>query len=366
MKIIHTSDLHFGLSLAGRPMIENQRHFKDAFIDMVREEKPACVLVSGDIFDKSVVSAEAVALYDEFVTGVCKLTKLFIIAGNHDGAERLSVCSSLLEESGLYIVGRLSNNIRTHEIRQGNEKIYIHMLPFCNVDEIRVIFGDLEIRSQNEAISTFLSSHELKTDGANILMAHLFAAGGETAGSDVAASVGGSDKVSLDAFKGYDYVALGHIHKAQTMRGNIRYSGAPLKYEFTEKEKSITIYDTQTKEIYARNVNHLYDVREITGTEEEIENISLSDKSKNDFLRIVFTDAYASMHLLEKFREVYPNLLTIMGKRYESGNNTLSANEVSNLSPVDILKRFVLEQTQKEANEKQIELFVREYEKECI
>ncbi len=366
MKIIHTSDLHFGLSLAGHSMIENQRHFKDEFIQMVREENPACVLVSGDVFDKSVVSAEAVELYDEFVTGICKLTKLFIIAGNHDGAERLSVCSSLLEESGLYIAGRLAGKIRTHEVCRDGEKAYIHMLPFCNADEIRLLFEGVEIKSQSEAISALLKAHKLKSGEVNILMAHLFAAGGETSGSDIAASVGGSDKVSLDAFEGYDYVALGHIHKAQTMREKIRYSGAPLKYEFAEKEKSVTIYDTDTKQITARKIKHLRDVREIKGTEAEIEKASASDPNKDDFLRIEFTDEFASLHLLEKFRDIYPKLLAIKGKQYESGNNTLSASEVSRLSPVDILKRFVLEQTGNEATQEQVELFTREYEKECI
>ncbi len=108
------------------------------------------------------------------------------------------------------------------------------------------------------------------------------------------------------------------------------------------------------------------DVREIIGEEAELYEKSLQDKCKNDFLRIVFTDAHSSLHLFEKFKGIYKNLLTITGKRYESGANTITAAEVSELSPADILKRFVLEQTGKEASAYQIELFLKAYEKECV
>ena len=221
----------------GKSLLEHQRFLIDELSRVVSQQEVSAVLLSGDIFDRSVVAAEVIELYNELMTALCmKLgVKVFLIAGNHDGAERLASCSALLEKAGLFVAGRLKDGVRHVRLEQAGEAVNFYLLPYFNADEVRSLTGQ-EAADMDAALRLALEklAPQPVPGERNILLAHLFVRGGVTAESDRSAVIGGAAVVGADSFAGFDYVALGHLHKPQCVAENARYSGTPLPYSFSE------------------------------------------------------------------------------------------------------------------------------------
>lgn len=360
MKIIHTSDWHLGISLHNASLLEEQKSFVDFLINVVKEQNIDAVMIAGDIFDHSVSSAEAISLYNDAVTGLCNEIGIPVIisAGNHDGAARLASCNELLKKAGLHIFGKLTKEIDVVEL--GNITIYI--LPYFNTDEVKALFPDVKINSYSEAMNCILNAVKLnfKPGRKNILMCHCFVSGSVLSESDRAAMVGGTSVVTSEVFDGFDYVALGHLHKAQNRGYNARYSGSPLKYSFSEAghNKSITILNIDDEiEIEELEVIPSRETRVIKGTFDEALAIAENDRNNDDYIKIELTDRYAGMEAVELFRTYYNNLLNISGKMNEAEETELTVEELYNLSPDDILERFYKEVTGNDLTEEQKHLF---------
>jgi exonuclease SbcD len=360
MKIIHTSDWHLGISLHNASLIEEQKSYIDFLINAVKEQNIDAVMIAGDIFDHSVSSAEAISLYNEAVTKLCNEigVPVIISAGNHDGAARLASCNELLKKAGLYIFGKLSKEISIVELNNVN----IYILPYFNTDEVKSLFPENKIISYSDAMNCLVNNIKLNFNPGkkNILMSHCFVSGSVLSESDRSAMVGGTSVVPSEVFEGFDYVALGHLHKAQNRGNNIRYSGSPLKYSFSEAEhkKSITILSIDDEiTIEELEVTPLRETRVIKGTYDELLSVAENDKCNDDYIKIEMTDRYAGMEAVELFRNYYPNLLNISGKSTETEESELTVEELYNLSPDDILERFYKDVTGMELTDEQINLF---------
>ena len=360
MKIIHTSDWHLGISLHNTSLAEEQKYFIDYLINVVKEQKIDAVIIAGDVFDHSVSSAEAITMYNYAVTNLCNELKIPVIiaAGNHDGAARLASCNELLKKAGLYIYGKLSNEIKAVEI--GSVSIY--PLPYFNTDEVKALYPEEKISSYSDAMSIVLKNlrQSFVPGKNNILMCHCFVSGSILSESDRTAMVGGSSVVPSEVFEGFDYVAMGHLHKAQDRGYNIRYSGSPLKYSFSEAShtKSITILNINDEiAIEEIEVVPLRETRVIKGTFDEVLKFAEKDKKRDDYVKIEITDVYAGMEAVELFRTYYNNLLNISGKMNETEENELTVEELYSLSPNDLLDRFYREVTGNDVTEEQIKLF---------
>lgn len=373
MKIIHTSDWHLGISLHSTSLIEEQRSFVDFLIGVVKEKNIDALMIAGDIFDHSVSSAEAISLYNDAVTKLCKEIGIPVIisAGNHDGAARLASCNELLKKSGLYVFGKLSKEISIVEL--GNTDIFC--IPYFNADEVKALFPEEKINSYSDAMSIVLNNikQHFKPSKKNILMCHCFVSGSVLSESDRSAMVGGSSVVSADIFEGFDYVALGHLHKPQNRSASIRYSGSPLKYSFSEADhiKSLTIINIcDNIEIEELEVVPLRETRVIKGTFDEVLSIVEDDKKRDDYIKIELSDRYAGMEVVEIFRNYYDNLLNISGKMNEIEENELTVEELYNLSSDDILEKFYKEITGSDLSEEQKSLFQQAMEaienEECV
>lgn len=373
MKIIHTSDWHLGISLHNASLIEEQKSFIDFLLNVVKEKNIDAVMVAGDIFDHSVSSAEAISLYNDAVTKLCKEVgvPVIICAGNHDGAARLASCSELLKKSGLYVFGKLSKEVQVVNLENTN----IFCIPYFNTDEVKALFPDEKINSYSDAMSCVLNNIKgcFEPSKKNILMCHCFVSGSILSESDRAAMVGGTTVVPAHIFEGFDYVALGHLHKPQSRGEKIRYSGSPLKYSFSEAEhvKSITILNINDEiTIEELEVVPLRGTRVIKGTFDEVLAVVENDKSKDDYIKIELSDRYAGMEVVEIFRSYYVNLLNISGKMHETEESELTVEELYNLSPDDILEKFYKEITGTELNEEQRSLFQQAMEaisnEECV
>ena len=356
MKIIHTSDWHLGISLHNATLIEEQRNFVDYLTNVVREKNIDAVIIAGDIFDHSVSSSEAISVYNYAVTSLCNKIGIPVIiaAGNHDGAARLASCNELLIKAGLYIYGKLTAEIKPVII----EDVCIYPVPYFNVDEVRSLYPDEKIISYSDAMECVIKNIKVNfmENKKNILMCHCFVGGSELSESDRSAIVGGTSVVSAEILNGFDYVAMGHLHKPQNRGNNIRYSGSPLKYSFSEAmhKKSITLIEIENGiNIEEIEVIPLREMRFIKGTYEELKSIAENDILSDDYIKIEITDAYAGMEAVEIFRSYYKNLLSITGKINEIEENQMTVEELYNLSPDDILERFYKDVTGMDISDEQ-------------
>lgn len=361
MKILHTSDWHLGMPLKLGTMIEDQQFFLEQLYSIIEDNDIDAVICAGDVYDSSVTNAEAIELYSSAITKICKELgkKMIVIAGNHDSGARLASGRELLEMAGLYVSGKIVKDISP--ISLGNADIY--PIPFFNRDEVIALFPDkkAEISSQ-EVAAKVLCDHIRETldpSRVNIIVSHAFITSAELSDSDRAAQVGQASSVSKDVFEGFDYVALGHIHKPQAITETIRYSGSPIKYSFGVEEtqtKQVLIFDTDSKEIIPVALHMLHDRKSISGTYDEI---NAMNPIENCYLKVTVTDRIASLELLSELREKFPCILELYGMGYEgSGEETsITIDELTKLDETDIMIRFLEEQYHYKPNTDQINLY---------
>ena len=363
MKLIHTSDWHFGMNLGTGSYAEDQRYFLEGLYDLIRQEQVEALLLAGDIFDSSVVSAEAIGLYNEAMTRLCLELKIPVIAiaGNHDSAARLSSCRELLKGAGLHITGKIEKDPRPVLLEDGTVAVY--SIPFFTRDEVTALLPEKkgEIRNTESAMLVYCDHirEQMDKDRKNIVLSHALIVGSELSESDRSARVGFATAVSKDVFAGFDYVALGHIHKPQAIENHIRYSGAPLKYSFgaeETQEKGVVLIDTETMDIRFIPIPLRRQRRSVTGTFEEI---MAREDIREDYLRLYVTDRYAGLELIAALREKFPCLLEVYGKSLsEEGQlSALSVEELETLTEEDIMVKFLAENFSAEPTEAQLQLF---------
>lgn len=361
MKILHTSDWHLGMSAGVRSLEADQRFFFQQLYEIIEKENIDIILCAGDVYDSSVSNADAIALYNEVTTKICSELgkKLIIIAGNHDGAARLASCRELLKEAGLYITGRLTREITP--VVCGNAEIY--PIPFFNKEEVSALFPEYkkEITSQEKAMKVVCDEIRKNMDKSkvNIVISHALIVNAELSESDRSARVGFAAAVSKDVFEGFDYVALGHIHKPQKISDKIRYSGSPVKYSFgteEKQEKCVILFDTDTMEQKEVLIKQRHDRKTIEGTYEEI--VGCKDIAE-DYLRLKITDRYAGLELLSELQEKFPYLLELYGKSLEEQGefSALTVEEIQTMDELDIMKKFFAENFAYEPDEEQMNLF---------
>ena len=324
MKLLHTSDWHLGMTFRGGMSYQkDQEFFLGEILRIAKEEKVDGILLAGDVFDKSIASFEALTLYDEAMTHICTELgiRVFLTAGNHDGAERISQCGELLKKSGLYIAGSLKEEPQVARF----EDVDIYLLPWISTDKVRSVYPEeaQEVHSMEDAYRIVLQHYKDKfvKGKKNILVAHAFLVNAETSVSDRAAEIGQATMVGSYLFEDFDYVALGHIHGPQQITENIRYCGTPMAYSFGREEtqeKSVTILDTDTMEQKICPIAQLHKRSTLTGTYEELMQAEVPEEIRNGYVCLNVTDRYVGMDATAGFREKYPNLLELLCKNFEN------------------------------------------------
>lgn len=315
MKFLHLADLHIGKRVCEYSMLEDQREILRQCCRLAAEQRVNAVLIAGDVYDKPMPSGEATVVLDEFLCGLqAEKIPVFCISGNHDSAERLQFCSSLLRQSGVYIEGSFSGAVRYEDLRCGTEEIRIHLLPFLRPAAAALALNQ-EIQSYQQAVEAALATCRMG-DGKNILLAHQFVTGGsiqpEMGGSEIL-SVGGSEQVDASLFAAFDYVALGHIHRAQKISSErIRYAGSPLKYSLSElhhqKTALLVELNGEACVIQALPLKPLHEMRQIKGELKEL--IRYAEPSE-DYVYAVVTDREPVYDALGQLKACYPNLMAI-------------------------------------------------------
>ena len=333
MKFLHTADLHIGKSIFEFNMLEDQRYILQEILDIAKEEQVDGILLAGDIFDRSVPSTEAVQLLEWFLLEALSIAKVFLISGNHDGAERLSFGESLLEKSGLYIAGGKSVKEVILEDSQG--KVAIHLLPFVKPAVVEASNSEEAARVQLEKLKAGWE----KADR-HILLTHFFVCAGgkqpELSDSEQHSYVGGLDQVDANLFEAYDYVALGHIHKPQCMRrGKVYYAGSPLCYSFSEckvnTEDAFVRKGVYVVEIEGDGAIHVVrkpllpkrNMRIIKGSLQKLLEQN-GEAASEDYIQAILTDKDELIDPIGSLRSVYPNVMQIvLEKRLQEGSTPL-------------------------------------------
>lgn len=322
MKFLHLSDLHLGKSLGDFDLIEDQKYILNQVLDLIDEESVDVVLIAGDVYDKSVPSEAATRILDSFLSELAaKKVKTFMISGNHDSDDRLNYGSTLFESNQVYISAIYDGHLDKHVINDGETEINIYLLPFIKASQVKHFFPKAEIESYEDAVRVVLANADIDEKKKNILVAHQFVAGkGEDpmlGGSEGAGtqSVGMVEKIGYDLFSMFDYVALGHIHSPQSVgRGEVRYSGSPLKYSLSEvnNEKSVPIInvDKNGVEINLIPLKPMRNMRHIVGKMEELLN-KANVKTPEDFIYVTLTDEEIINDAMGVFQQVYPNTVKI-------------------------------------------------------
>lgn len=363
MKLIHTSDWHFGMPVGTGSYREDQEYFLRQLYALIERERVEAVLCAGDVYDSSVANREAIELFNDAATTICtKLgAKFLVIAGNHDSAARLSACRELLKYAGLYVTGRLERDVQPVLLDGG--RVAVYPLPFFGREEAAALYPEKkeEIRSQEAAMEVVCGRirESMDTSRRNIVLSHGLIVNAELSESDRSARVGFATAVSKDVFRGFDYAALGHIHKPQVVSGTVRYSGSPLKYAFgseESQEKGVVLVDTDTMEQRFIPMTPLHGRRSAEGT---LEALLAREDLKNDYLRLRVTDRYAGLELISQLREQFPFLLEVYGKGLTQVDelSALSVEALRRMNETDIMEKFMEENFGCAPTDSQQELF---------
>lgn len=353
MRFLHTADWHLGRIFYGQYLTDDQAHvLEHQFFTILKEEKIDGILLAGDVFDRAVPPIEAIELWDSIITRLAMDYKvpLFVVSGNHDGAERLEVGRSMLSRSGIHIWGSPHHALQPFEFESSDGKVAICPMPFSEPRRIGDALGLSASESKpvdteaEDSLFSYVESNEQESESIfnlhnydqmyqawsdylyqqvpkgmpSIAISHAFVLGGEVGGSERTLSVGGSEQVSPHVFKNFHYTALGHLHGPQRMGADsIRYSGSPLKYSFDEQgqKKSFTIIDMGTKgniDISIIPVEAKRDVVILEGHFEDLlNNKELQIKHKDDYVQARLLDTMPIMDGMAKLRQVYHRCMTI-------------------------------------------------------
>lgn len=349
MKLLHLADLHIGKIIYEQSLLEDQEYMLKEIVKIISQEKVNAVLLSGDIYDRSVPPADAVDVLNNFLNSLIKVlkVKVFVIPGNHDSKERLNFGSKIFESDGLYIQSSYDGKLRCVELA---EDINIYMLPFVKPIEVKSYFENEKINTYNEAIKLIMSREEINEKKVNVLMAHQFVTAGnnnpEICESETL-NVGGVENVDTSNFEKFDYVALGHIHGPQRIgKDTIRYAGTMLKYSFSEvnHNKSVVLIDIKNKkdiEYKLIPLKPLRDMRIIKGPIEELLNKeNYKDTNTQDYIKAIITNEEAIYDAIGQIRRVYPNTLSLEISNIKSSIQNAELENIESLKQKDEFELF--------------------------
>jgi len=326
MRILHTSDWHLGRQFHGMVLEEDHDHVLIQILSIIDDHQPDVVIVAGDIFDRANAPQSALKRLSEFLRTVRATSSaaIVLIAGNHDSAAQIGALGVLASDGEAIVRGPLDQDERPLIISDADGPVAISALPFAFEYAARLCFEDEGISCPADVIrAQIASTRQHVSDGMRwIVVAHAFVDGAATSESErpLMRMVGGIETVSAAAFEGAHYVALGHLHRPQSVGQNhIRYSGAPLAFGFDEEgqEKSVSLIDLAPDgsiKVTELPIKPLRQVRSIRGKFQEL--LAATEQS-NDLVRVVLTDETPQIDPMKRIREFYPNAVQLTYERNE-------------------------------------------------
>ncbi|WP_307979737.1 exonuclease SbcCD subunit D [uncultured Senegalimassilia sp.] len=324
MKVLHVSDLHIGKRVNGMSMLDDQRYILRQILDIAEKHQASVLLIAGDVYDKASPSAEAVTVFDAFLTdAVAAGLRVLAIPGNHDSAERIAYAQGLLEKQGVCLPPVYAGTVERVELEDEHGPVEFWLLPFLKPGDVRRFFPDEEIGDDySAALRAVLGACDIDQGKRNVALSHQLVTAYGTAPdrADDEIKLGGMDNVDVSVYNAFDYVALGHVHRSQRVgRDTVRYSGSPLKYSFSEARygKSVALVELGEKKpgddvgecvsFELIPLVPLHDVREVRGTLADV----LAMGAESDYLHITLSDEHPQLDAMAKIHEVFPNAMML-------------------------------------------------------
>lgn len=330
MRILHTSDWHLGRNLERISLRTAQEQFIERLIEVVRQERPTAIVVSGDIYDRSIPNTETLALFDDAVCRLVEHTQVIITSGNHDSPQRLGQLSRLAESKGLHLRTSIRDIARPVELRRDDQRLLVYGIPYLEpllansalysdghapVDEhgnpLPATHHSV-LRRATEIASTDLAA---RGGGPSIVMAHAWFTGAEPSDSE-RPNVGGIENAGLSMLEPFSYAALGHLHKPQDPTDRARYSGSPIKYSFSERsvDKRLLIVEFDADGLVGTTEIALPDHRGMHDVEGTLQDLLTSPEfafAEDCYVRAKLTDVEVPAHARDRLQQRFPHIVKV-------------------------------------------------------
>lgn len=362
MKLIHLSDLHLGKRMNEFSLLQEQAYILEQILAIIKTEKPAAVLIAGDVYDKPIPAIEGMALLDNFLVKLAEQDlSVFLISGNHDSPERLSFVARLMKKNRIYISPVYNGLVEPITLQDEYGPVDIFLLPFVKPVHIKRLFPEEKIETYTDAVACAIQHMAIDSNHRNVLVTHQFVTGALRCDSEEIA-IGGSDNVDVSVFEPFDYVALGHLHSPQNViTERVRYCGTPLKYSFSEikHKKSLTVVDLGAKGACAIKTVPLVpqkDLLEVRGTYLEVTDRRFYQNFDQEaYIRVILTDEEDIPDAIGKLRVIYPNLMQLDydNRRTRGGTTTWKTVDVERQTPLQLFETFYQKQNHGPMSEEQ-------------
>ena len=346
MKFMHLSDLHLGKRLIEVSMLEDQDYMLKQIVGIAQEEQPQAVLIAGDIYDRSNPPAEAMTLFARFLRNLTDLgCHVMVISGNHDSPERIAYLGELVSLRGVHLSPVYDGHLEPVQLKDEFGTVCFWLMPFIHPEILRPVFPDESISGANDAVRLVLRGVRPDPACRNVILSHQFIAGSAFDDRDQKA-VGTLDNVDPSLYGAFDYVALGHIHRAQNIGradGTMRYCGTMLKYSRAEAsaEKTVTMVNLGPRgkaEVSVRPLRPLREVRAVRGSFGSLLSDGPEKGQEDDYYFITLTDEIDPQNAAARLRERFPRLLSL-----DYDNARTRAGSIANLSAAGAADRSPLE-----------------------
>lgn len=343
MRFLHTADLHLGRKLNELPLLEDQKLLLQQIVEIAVREKIDAVLIAGDIYNKSSPASDAMMAFDGFLSQLAQnKIKVFMISGNHDSGNRISYLSSLIRKADIYTCEGFDGTLQQVTLEDEFGELNVFMMPFVRPAQIRKFYPDEEITSYEDAVRVILQHSSVNESERNVLVCHQFVTGAELSDSEDFA-VGTLDSMDASLFDAFDYVALGHLHKAQKVRReSLRYSGSIMKYSLSEAnhKKSVVVLDMgeSAVEVQLLPLEQPKDIREVKGTLEQILELAYSE----DYVSVVLQDEFVPPDARVSVATVFPNMikLSVENSRSRESAEIIEAESIESKSKMQLFEDF--------------------------
>ena len=367
MRIFHLSDLHIGLRLMNHDLTEDQVYIFEQIASLAKEYHPDVIVIAGDIYDKTIPSAEAVELFDDLIrklTETLPECEIMMISGNHDSAKRVNVFRSVLKKQHIHMIGeppvRPDEHIEQVTLEDAYGKVHFYLLPFVRSSMVRLITGEDEdggMLSYNEAVHRLIDREQIADEDRNVLVSHQFYLPAGTSAEEVErmdseiCTVGNIDEVRSDILERFDYAALGHIHKPMKVGGDQwRYCGTPIPCSVTEagQKKGIIMVDLAEKGVVQTQVLPLRPLREIRVISGEMKEVL--KQGCLDYVSVVLTDKddLDAAEMQDRLRDAFPHLLEIRRETGRSADYSVGETVHKTVDPFEVCCAFLNDPDEKE------------------
>ena len=355
MKLLHLSDLHLGRRWNEYSLLDDQRHMLRQILSLIDAEQPRAVLIAGDVFDKSMPSAEAVALFDEFLVQLSnRKQETFIISGNHDSPERIAYGGRLMSSCGIHLSPVYEGAVAPITL---DGKFDFYLLPFVRPATVRAKHPDARIESYNDAVRTAVQAMPVNPDHRRILIAHQYITGAKPSESEES-FVGDMGNIDKDVFDGFDYVALGHIHRPQWITPRIRYCGTPLMYSTEEigQPRTATLVDLEENGSIAHReveIVPLRGVRTVTGKFAEITAQVYYSNIPDDYIHVTLTDEEDVPNAFAKLHAIFKHFLELKYDNRRTREERVIGNADISKTPMAMFEELFERQNNQSLNDAQ-------------